>query len=67
MTDYQIADETHKFPEWIKNQPPEGSKQNISLHDVLDALGMTKYEKKLVDEERDDEMFMAALVEVRAK
>src|SRR5438477_12444770 len=47
MTDYEIADETHKFPEWIKNQPPEGSKKDIPLHDALEALGMAKYESKI--------------------
>jgi uncharacterized phage-associated protein len=65
MTDYAIADETHKFPEWIKNQPPEGSKQDISLRDILEALGMGDYEEKLVEEEHDDNAFIAALEQVR--
>lgn len=65
MTDYQIADETHKFPEWIKNQPPEGSKEDISLHDLLDALGMTEYELKLHDEEQNEADFEKALAAVR--
>jgi uncharacterized phage-associated protein len=65
MTDYQIADETHKFPEWIKNQPPEGSKEEISLHDVLDALGMAEYEAKLRQEEQEEVDFEAAMSAVR--
>jgi uncharacterized phage-associated protein len=65
MTDYQIADETHKYPEWIKNQPPEGSKQDISLHDLLDALGMAENEERLIDEERADAAFDEALASVR--
>jgi len=65
MTDYEIADETHKFPEWIKNQPPEGSKTNISLHDVLEALGMSSYEARLREEEQNEADFEAALSAVR--
>ncbi len=65
MTDYEIADETHKFPEWIKNQPPEGSKMDISLHDILDALGLAEYEGRLHDEEQADIDFDAALAAVR--
>jgi len=65
MTDYQIADETHLFPEWIKNQPPEGSKQDIPLHDILDALGMTQYEQQFVQEQQDEAAFDAALASVR--
>lgn len=65
MTDYQIADETHKYPEWVRNQPPEGSRQNIPLRDVLEALGMQEYEEKLRDESRTEEAFDAALAAVR--
>ena len=52
MMDYQIADETHNFPEWIRNQPPEGSWKDISLHDVLSALGMEAYEERIMNEQR---------------
>jgi hypothetical protein len=65
MTDYQIADETHMFPEWIKNQPPEGSKQDIPLHDILDALGMVEYEQQIMEEEQDEAAFGEALAAVR--
>lgn len=65
MTDYQIADETHKFPEWIANQPPEGSRKEISLHDVLSALGMSAYEQRLVDERNAEADFETALASVR--
>lgn len=65
MTDYEIADETHKFPEWIKNQPPEGSKTAVSLHDILEALGMSKYEARLREEEQSEADFESALAAVR--
>ncbi len=65
MTDYQIADETHKFPEWIKNQPAEGGNEQIPLRDVLDALGMKEYEKRLTEEEEGERAFDAALASVR--
>ncbi len=65
MTDYAIADETHKFPEWIKNQPPVGSKEDVSLHDVLDALGMIGYEERIVEEEASEDAISMALASVR--
>ncbi len=65
MTDYDIADETHKFPEWSKNQPPEGSKKDIPLHDVLEALGMTDYEERLIADEQAEAAFEDALGAVR--
>jgi uncharacterized phage-associated protein len=65
MTDYEIADETHRFPEWIRNQPPEGGKEQISLHDLLDALGMKEYEERLMQEQQSEDAFEAALATVR--
>jgi len=65
MTDYEIADETHKFPEWSKNQPPEGGRKDIPLRDVLDALGMANYEERLVADEQAEGAFEDALTAVR--
>jgi len=65
MTDYGIADETHKFPESSKNQPPEGSRKDIPLHDVLDALGMADYEERLVADEQAEAAFDDALAAVK--
>jgi uncharacterized phage-associated protein len=38
MSDFEIVDETHGFPEWIKNNPGESSKP-IPLEDILEAVG----------------------------
>jgi uncharacterized phage-associated protein len=65
MKDYEIADETHKFPEWIRNQPPEGSSQRISLHDILAELMMEDYEEGLSQEEEAEIAFDKALATVR--
>lgn len=67
MTDYAIADETHLFPEWVKNQPAEGSKEPISLHDVLDALGLASYEEQLAQAEESAYAFEKALATVRGE
>jgi len=65
MKDYDIADETHKFPEWIKNQPPEGSWKPIPFQDVLDALKMNAFGKKLEREMEEDAAWVEALAFVR--
>jgi uncharacterized phage-associated protein len=50
FTDYQIADITHQFPEWIENQPPEGSKRDIPLDHILTALGLDQYRARIAAE-----------------
>ena len=49
--DYELAEYTHTFPEWIKNCPPKGSSRPIPLDDVLGALGMADQAK--IVKERD--------------
>jgi uncharacterized phage-associated protein len=66
MSDSAIREETHRFPEWINNEPPEGSKEDISLHDVLVAIGLAQYEERLRLEEQEEIAFETALAEVRA-
>jgi uncharacterized phage-associated protein len=61
LKDYKIADITHDFPEWEKNQPPEGSKQDIPLSDILSALGLSEYEDRIAAEQRAVEAFDDAL------
>ncbi|HVX85481.1 MAG TPA: Panacea domain-containing protein [Phycisphaerae bacterium] len=46
--DWEVADYTHAFPEWIKNQPPRGSSKRIPLDDILEALDMLALKPTLV-------------------
>jgi hypothetical protein len=66
MTDYAIADETHLFPEWVKNQPPEGGREPITLHDLLAALDMLEVEASLLEAQKDDEEMASLLSNVEA-
>ena len=50
MDDYAVADETHQFPEWIKNMPEKGSRKVIPWDDMLDALGLMELKDVLVAE-----------------
>lgn len=52
--DYDIAIETHKFPEWIKHQPPRGSSRPIPLADVLEAIGLKDEQGSLEAEAKAD-------------
>jgi hypothetical protein len=56
----------NKFPEWSKNQPREGSRKDISLHDVLDALGMLWFvlpeSGRSPDENAEKSMFFAFIL-----
>jgi uncharacterized phage-associated protein len=46
--DYQIAEHTHGFPEWIKNKPVAGSSNKISLDDLIEATGLSAVRDKLL-------------------
>lgn len=61
LKDYKIADITHDFPEWERNQPPEGSKQEIPLSDILNALGLSAYRDRIAAEEQAANAFDDAL------
>jgi len=65
--DFAIADETHGFAEWVKNQPAEGGREDISLHDILVALGMANMEQSLTEEAEDDEQMADLLSSVASK
>lgn len=52
--DYDIAIETHKYQEWINNQPQPGSSRFIPFDDVLAALNLTQYKPQLEAEAHDE-------------
>lgn len=47
-TDWDIAEYTHSFPEWIKNQPQKGSSKKISTDDLLEAVGLSPLKDQLI-------------------
>ena len=50
--EWQMVEETHRFPEWIKNKPEVNSSKKIPFEDVLDAVGMAEHGQAI---ERDAE------------
>jgi uncharacterized phage-associated protein len=51
MSDWDIVDETHGFPEWIKNDPGNSSKR-IPLDDVLEAVGQANNRDAILKDAR---------------
>jgi uncharacterized phage-associated protein len=49
-SDWDVADETHDFPEWIKNKPAKGESKKIPWDDVLEALNLLSLKDVLVEE-----------------
>ncbi len=47
-SDWVVAEATHTFPEWAKNQPPKGSSRPIPMEDVLEATGLLQLRDKLI-------------------
>jgi hypothetical protein len=43
LGDWELVDHTHTFPEWIKNNPGESSR-DIDLADILAAVGIQDQE-----------------------
>ena len=50
--EWDVADESEKLPEFIKNPPGESSKY-ISLSDVLEALGKSDWLAEILNSERE--------------
>ena len=55
MDDFEVAELTHHFQEWIKHQPTGGGRKHIPLEDVLEALGLQDLSEALVAEARHQE------------
>ena len=52
LDDWSVANYTHTFPEWQKNQPTEERKSRpIPLDDVLEAVGLLDAKESLLAEE----------------
>lgn len=50
--DWAVAEYTHGYPEWIKNQPAKGTSKPISVDDLLDAVGMLGRKAELLGNEK---------------
>ena len=45
--DWDVAEFTHTFDEWIKNKPAKGSRKAIPVDDVLEATGLSQLKDKI--------------------
>jgi hypothetical protein len=45
--DWDIAEFSHTFSEWVKNKPTPGSSKRIPVDDVLAATGLTHLKDKI--------------------
>ncbi len=45
--DWDVAEFSHAFAEWIKNKPKPGSSDRIPVDDVLAATGLTHLKDKI--------------------
>jgi uncharacterized phage-associated protein len=45
--DWEVADFTHTFDEWIKNEPPKGSSKTIPVEDILAATGTLQLKENI--------------------
>ena len=45
--DWEVAEFTHTFPEWVKNQPKKGTCKAIPIEDILSATGILELRDKL--------------------
>lgn len=55
--DWTVAEYTHQFPEWMKNQPARGSSRQIPLDDLLEATGRLPEKSHLLEVERAEMEF----------
>ena len=56
MSQFELRDLTHSFPEWIKNDPGESSKP-IPLEDILDAVGLSEDKEEILDALSEEEYY----------
>jgi uncharacterized phage-associated protein len=48
LSDFEIAERTHEFKEYEKNQPEGSSSNPIPFTDILDAMGMSKHKDAIL-------------------
>ncbi len=50
LDDWSVVEKTHEYPEWIRNQPVNGAPREISLEDILDAVGLSEHKEEILSE-----------------
>ncbi len=67
LDDYELADYTHDFQEWIQNKPDKGTCNPISFDDRLAGAGLGDDEKQRIIRDRTEDIAFAQMIqEVRA-
>lgn len=61
LDEWDVADKTHHFDEYKKNQPPKGSRRWISAADIFEAVGFDQAEIEQVRKEARAEAAFAQL------
>lgn len=54
--DYAIAQFTHTYSEWQKNQPPPKSSKRIPLEDVLEATGLAGVKDQILADAANEKL-----------
>ena len=68
MSDSQLRDYVHAFPEYLQNKPPSGSSRAIiSVDDLLAATGLSEKKALLMNEAKAVEAFDRMLAQARAE
>jgi len=59
LSDWDVADITHGFEEWLKNypDPQENTSRPIPFEDVIDAVGRSDDKEAILQDLKDDEAF----------
>lgn len=55
--EWVVAKETEKFREWLKNKPEPGKRNDITLLDVLEAVGRQDWHEAIVEDAQDEANF----------
>jgi uncharacterized phage-associated protein len=50
LGDWEIAELTHAYPEYQRNEPAAGSSRPIPITDILDAVGMGEFKDKILED-----------------
>lgn len=59
LNDWEVADETHQFEEWINNYPvrTENTSRPIPVEDLIEATGRNKDKESILQDLRDSDVF----------
>lgn len=61
LNEWELSASTHEFPEYIKHEPPKGSKEEIPWEDIAEAVGLSEKLPSLQRYEQERAAAFAAL------